>query len=181
MKSRLMEWEVFVLNEIMGFLLNMGWLAILALIVGLGFVVFEMFHPGFGAPGIIGGILLVVGVILSAHSVIQALIMVIVLMAILGIVLTLILQSAAKGHLSRHLVLNDILDKDYKAVNTEDMEYFIGKVGTTLTVLRPSGLADFDGVRLDVVSDGGYISLGTKVEIIKIEGRRIIVKTSINK
>jgi membrane-bound ClpP family serine protease len=159
-----------------GLFAGLGILSLLCLIAGLIFVIIEMFHPGFGAPGIIGAILLLVGVILYARSFIQALIMLLIIIAILGIAMTIVLQSAAKGHLSRHLVLNDSLDKDDRFASSEDLEYFIGSEGTTLTVLRPSGTADFNGVKLDVVSEGDFLPESTAVKIIKIEGHRIVVK-----
>jgi membrane-bound ClpP family serine protease len=102
--------------------------------------------------------------------------LILIIIAILGIVMTIVLQSAAKGHLSRHLVLNDSLDKDDRFASSEDLEYFIGSEGTTLTVLRPSGTADFNGVKLDVVSEGDFLPESTAVKIIKIEGHRIVVK-----
>jgi membrane-bound ClpP family serine protease len=152
-----------------------GWISLICLIVGLGFVIVEMFHPGFGAPGIIGGILLIAGVLLYARSLMQALIMIIVILAILGVVLTLVLQSASRGHLARHLVLYDSLDKDDRFSASEDLAYFIGSEGTTITVLRPSGTANFNGVKLDVVSEGEFIPKDSNVKIVKVEGHRIVV------
>jgi membrane-bound ClpP family serine protease len=155
---------------------GLGWIPIVCLIAGLAFVIIEMFHPGFGAPGIIGAILLVAGVILYSKSLLQALIMVVILLAILGVALTLVLQSASKGHLARHLVLNDSLDESVGFSNSDDLNYFIGSEGVTLTVLRPAGTADFSGVRLDVVSDGEFIPKDSKVVISKVEGHRIVVR-----
>jgi len=34
----------------------------------------------------------------------------------------------------------------------------------------------FDGERVDVVSEGGYIEADTTVVAVKVEGRRVIVK-----
>lgn len=155
---------------------GLGWLSLLCLAGGLVFVIIEMFHPGIGAPGIIGAILLIAGVILFSKSVLQALIMIVIILAILGVALTIVLQSASKGHLSRHLVLNDSLDIDAGFSTSEDLNYFIGSEGKTLTVLRPSGTADFSGIKLDVVSEGEFIPKDTDVIIIKIEGHRIVVK-----
>ncbi len=155
---------------------GLGWLSALCLLAGLLFVIIEMFHPGFGAPGIIGAILLVIGVILFSKTLLQALIMIIIILAILGVALTLVLQSASKGHLARHLVLNDSLDVDTGFSSSEDLNYFVGSEGRSLTALRPSGIADFSGVKLDVVSEGDFISKDTEVIIIKVEGHRIVVK-----
>lgn len=158
--------------ELLGFASNLQPFAILCLLLGLGFVIFEMFHPGFGAPGIIGGVLLVAGILLTARSVLDALMMIIIILAILGLALTYVLRSATKGHLAKHLVLND----ESEFINSNELEYFLGKEGTALTILRPSGTADFDGVKLDVVSDGEFIAKDSKVKVIKVIGRKIIVK-----
>jgi membrane-bound serine protease (ClpP class) len=43
-------------------------------------------------------------------------------------------------------------------------------------MLRPSGKIDVDGHYIDVVSDGSFISAGTQVEVIEVEGNRIVVR-----
>ena len=53
---------------------------------------------------------------------------------------------------------------------------FLGKEGVVLSTLRPAGIAEFDGVRLNVVSDGEYIRKNAQVRIDKVEGARIVVK-----
>ena len=52
---------------------------------------------------------------------------------------------------------------------------FIGKTGTAHTPLRPAGIAELDGVRLSVVSDGDFIKAGTPVRVDRVEGKRIVV------
>lgn len=153
-----------------------NWIPILFLIAGIVFIVIEMLQPGFGAPGIIGIVLLLLGIVLYARSLLEALIMIIILLAILGVALTLILQSASKGRLARSLVLNDTLDNNVSYPAIDDMSYFLGSEGVTITALRPSGVADFSGVKLDVVSEGEYIPKNTTVIISKIEGTKIIVR-----
>lgn len=155
---------------------GLGLVALICLLTGLVCVIIEMFHPGIGAPGIIGGILLLAGVILYARSLIQALIMIVIIIAILGIALTVVLQSASKGHLSRHLVLHDSLGEIERIEDLGDLEYFVGSEGVSLTALRPAGTADFSGVKLDVVSEGDFISKDMTVKIVKVEGHRIVVK-----
>lgn len=51
-----------------------------------------------------------------------------------------------------------------------------GTRGTALTVLRPSGKARFSAGDVDVVSDGGYIQAGTEIEVVLIEGHRVVVR-----
>ncbi|MEG0126968.1 MAG: NfeD family protein, partial [Clostridia bacterium] len=59
---------------------------------------------------------------------------------------------------------------------TKDMEVFLGKEGVTTTVLRPSGMAEFDGVKLNVVADGEYIPQNVRVKIDHVEGARVVVR-----
>jgi len=149
---------------------------IIILLLGLILLIIEMFPPGFGVAGGLGLVLLVAGIILTASTPLEALVMIVILLVILGAALTVVLHSAAKGKLSKTLVLNDSLNKEAGYIGTEDLEYFIGKEGTTLTVLRPAGTAEFDGIRLDVVSEGDYIPRNSKVKIIQVTGRRIVVR-----
>jgi len=149
---------------------------IIILLLGLILLIIEMFTPGFGVAGGLGLVLLVAGIILTASTPLEALAMIVILLVILGAALTVVLHSAAKGKLSKTLVLNDSLNKEAGYIGTEDLEYFIGKEGTTLTVLRPAGTAEFDGIRLDVVSEGDYIPRNSKVKIIQVTGRRIVVR-----
>ena len=88
----------------------------------------------------------------------------------------MVLHSAARGKLSKTLILKDSLSKESGYIGTEDLEYFVGKEGIALTVLRPAGTAEFDGVRLDVVSEGDYIPKNSRVKIIQVTGRRIVVR-----
>ncbi len=161
---------------ILNFIVTMELLSAICFVLGFVFVIFEMFYPGFGAPGVIGIILLFLGVVQTAGSVLEAFILIILIIAILGIALTIVLHSAAKGRLSKTLILNDSLKKESGFIGTEDLNYFLYKEGITLTVLRPSGIADFDGVKLDVVSESEFLPKNTKVKIIKVSGRRILVR-----
>ena len=52
----------------------------------------------------------------------------------------------------------------------------LGAVGTTVTVLRPAGSVQFGDQFVDVVSDGGYIPAGARVQVVEVEGTRIVVK-----
>jgi len=60
-------------------------------------------------------------------------------------------------------------------VASEDYTEFLGKSGTATTLLRPSGTAEIDGVKLAVVSEGEFIPAGTSVQVILVQGNRIVV------
>lgn len=46
----------------------------------------------------------------------------------------------------------------------------------TTTVLRPAGMAEFDGVKLNVVADGEYIPKDARVRVDHVEGARVVVR-----
>jgi membrane-bound ClpP family serine protease len=52
----------------------------------------------------------------------------------------------------------------------------LGAIGTTNTTLRPAGVVRIGDKFVDVVSDGGFIPAGTRVQVIQVEGTRIVVK-----
>ena len=56
------------------------------------------------------------------------------------------------------------------------MKVLVGKSGTTTSVLRPAGIGDFDGVRLNVVTEGGFIEKDMPIEIVRVDGSRIVVR-----
>ena len=153
---------------------------LICFLIGIGLMVLEAFMPGFGLPGISGIILEVVAVALTwmNHGPMAALGMTLIVLSILAIAISMSLRSAANGKLSRSkLVLNDTESNEAGYRSTEDLDVFLGKEGVTTTVLRPTGMAEFDGVRLNVVSEGEFIQSGTQVQIVRVEGSRILVRT----
>lgn len=149
---------------------------IILFLAGLICLIIEMFMPNFGVVGGIGLVLLVIGILITAKTPFEAVIMFIILLVIVAVVLAVVLRSVSKGRLSKKLILKDSLNKEAGFIGTEDLEHFIGREGIAATVLRPSGTAIIDGLKLDVVSEGEFIPKGAKVKIIQVTGRRIAVK-----
>jgi len=52
----------------------------------------------------------------------------------------------------------------------------IGDIGEVVSTLRPTGKARFGNAIVDVVAKAEFLDKGTKVEIIKIHGNRVVVK-----
>jgi membrane-bound serine protease (ClpP class) len=77
----------------------------------------------------------------------------------------------------RRLVLETGMDatKGYVSAPESDRRW-LGRTGTALSPLRPAGIADIDGARVDVVSDGGFIDVGTPIEVTRVDGNRIVVR-----
>ena len=99
----------------------------------------------------------------------------VILAAILCLALSVCLLTASKGRLNKSkLVLNDVAVPADAAENN-DLNYFLGREGTAHTALRPAGIGEFDGVRLNVVSDGEFINAGCRISVLSVEGNRILV------
>jgi membrane-bound ClpP family serine protease len=52
----------------------------------------------------------------------------------------------------------------------------LGAIGVAVTPLRPSGKAQFGEQFLDVIAEGDYVAPGGRVQVVEIEGMRIVVK-----
>lgn len=61
-------------------------------------------------------------------------------------------------------------------VSADDYTSYLGQFGTAVTLLRPSGTAEIDGVRLSVVSEGEFIAQGTPVQVVMVQGSRVVVR-----
>lgn len=148
-------------------------------LLGMGMLIAEVFMPGFGLPGI-AGIILEGGAIFFAyrlHGGLAALIVTLVILAVVAVVISLALRSAKNGKLAKSdLILKseETVEQGYTAA--KEMEFFVGKEGICKTPLRPSGIVDFDGVKLSVVSDGEYIPKDAKVVVDHVEGVSVVVK-----
>ena len=153
---------------------------LICFIAGVALLVLEAFLPGFGLPGIAGIALQVTAVVLTyiSHGAVAALGMTLIILSIVAVAISISLYSAAQGRLNRSkIILKDAETNEAGYRATEDMEVFLGREGTTTTVLRPTGIAEFDGVRLNVCSDGEFIPAGVKVQITRVEGSRVLVRT----
>ncbi len=163
--------------QALGQLFLTNWLGILCLVVGIVLIGIEIFLPGFGVPGISGIVMTTIGIIILTDSPITALMLILVILAILGILIAIAIRSAKKGRIAESpLILKEELDKESGFSSAGDMAYFIGHSGVAATDLRPAGIADFDGVKLDVVTEGNFLEKGSAIKVISVEGRRIVVR-----
>ena len=153
---------------------------ILFFLAGTALLVVEVFMPGFGVAGISGIALegVSIALMLINHGPFAALGLTILVLAMIAIVISITLRSATKGRLANSpfvLKKAETASDGYTATQG-DLDMFIGKEGTVTTTLRPVGMADIDGVRLNVNSDGEFIPKGTRVRVTSVDGLRLIVR-----
>ena len=59
----------------------------------------------------------------------------------------------------------------------QELAALAGQSGQSLSPLRPAGVALIDGHRVDVVTDGEFIESDTEVEVVAVEGSRVVVRS----
>ena len=147
--------------------------AVICLVIGVALWILEMFTPGLGVPALLGTISLIAAIVLSAQSFAHAMITLALILIFLGVCAFFIFRAFSHGKLHRIVLKESVTGDSTPLMAMTDM---VGKEGVCTTALRPAGDAEFDGKRLDVVSEGAFIEKGSAVRIDRIEGLRIIVK-----
>lgn len=150
----------------------MAYFPIILLVLGILLLIAEIYIPSFGITGVLGIILTLAGIALVADTVVEG----IIILLIIALALTVIVFVSLKWIIKKNksLVLKESLKEDNRVY--EDLKYFINKEGITVTALRPSGNVDFDGVKLQVLSNGEFIKKDVPVKVVDIQGTRILVK-----
>jgi len=162
-----------------------GWEELLLVAGGVILLGLEVFVvPGFGIAGIAGIAALVAGLGLTlvgagatASVIVGALgrVAVSILLALAsGMALLSVLPRLPFG---RRLVLDtDLRSGEGYASAPESDRLQLGHTGTALSPLRPAGVADINGARVDVVSEGSFIEAGSAIEVTRVDGNRIVVR-----
>ncbi len=146
------------------------------LILGFALLVVEMCVPGFGVPGVLGIGLSVLALYRMGPP--PALLLAIVGAYVLLLLIALIVwmrRLNGKGAFKSKLVLDAVSTRPAPADEAADLSRFAGRTGAAHTPLRPAGIAEIDGARLNVVTEGDYIEAGAPVKVERVEGNRVVV------
>ncbi len=73
----------------------------------------------------------------------------------------------------RMTVSYDLSDSSATESGLEDL---VGKRGTATSALRPAGFAELNGRRVDVVTQGEMIDKGETIQVVEVEGNRVVVE-----
>ena len=152
---------------------------IVCFLLGFGLVIVVALMPGCGIAGFSDFALEGVALVLTwqQHGTMATLGRLLIVLAVLAIAISTSLHSLTKGKLSKSSIVNSHTEStDAGYSSAEDMQMFLGSEGTATPALRPTGLGEFDGARLNVVSEGDFNENATKIRVTQIEGSRIVVK-----
>ncbi len=168
-----------------------GWEELLLALGGVALLALELFViPGFGIAGVLGILALFAALVLSllgpgdAPSFMMMATMRVVFALLFALIASLVLlRFLPRLPFGQRLVLQTGLDaaQGYASAPESDLRW-LGKQGRAASPLRPAGIAEIEGQRVDVVSEGELIDAGRLIEVVRVDGNRIVVRqtTKIN-
>ncbi|MFB3786461.1 MAG: nodulation protein NfeD [bacterium] len=174
-----------------------GWEGPLLFLLGILLLAIELFLiPGFGLTGLLGLVCVFASVVLTlmnqpVHSphfaptfnwnnLTRALFIAVMTMTAgitLAMAVPFVFPFAGRTRFGSWMFLHSKEDRERGFQSAPaGLEQLAGQIGIARSTLRPAGIAEIEGQRVDVVSEGGYVKLNTPVRVIKVEGRRVVVK-----
>lgn len=150
------------------------WLLALG-VLGFVLIAIEVFLPG-AVLGILGGICLLacVGISFSAFGASGGFASMGILLALTAVLAPVWIKYSPRTRIGRKLTL-DASDQDFQSA-PEQFKRYAGQTGRTVSFLRPSGIAQIAGERVDVVSETGFIPADRTIRVVRVEGMRIVVE-----
>lgn len=169
-----------------------GWETPLLFVLGVVLIVTEFFIlPGVFVPGLIG-VLLVLGSLfwtmvdfypggakpLSSADLEWPMLKLAISLFLACLVAVLLLRFLPESRVMRRFILETEgpPGPSFSPTASEFSGVSVGDLGTTTTILRPSGKAVIEGVTRDVITQGDFIESGSSVRVVAVEGVRIVVE-----
>lgn len=132
--------------------------------------------PGVNIVGILGALLLLGAVVYSFS-----------IFGLVGGLSTLAFSTILGGGLGylgwksgvlEKFILSEDLDDTPNTLNqlSQNRSKYLGKHGKAVTPLRPTGVVQIGNDRVEVHTEGGFISAGSKVKVVAMDRRRWFVR-----
>ena len=166
---------------------------IIVFVIGLILIALEIFViPGFGITGIAGIAMVVLGLTFSMidnnvfelgfgkafTEVFKSLLLVIISISLSLFISVYFSSKLITSSRIEGLSLKSEQKRDQGFVSVDDNTYLLGKTGTTVTMLRPSGKVEINGEVFDAISEIGYIDPGENIIINRYESGQVYVSKS---
>ena len=155
-----------------------AWFSVTLFLIGIILLVLEIFViPGFGVTGASGVAAVILGVILASPNIGQAILSLLFAIAVTVIIVIITLKNKKTRKIWGRLILAKRQEnKAGYAAQSQEIQKYLAMQGVAATTLRPSGTGVFAGERVDVVTEGEFITSGAAIEVIKVEGTRVVVR-----
>ncbi len=150
--------------------------AILLLILGLGFVLAEVFFPSFGILSIVAGLCILLADIKAFHEGGNFIgwTFIVAEIVLVPLVVWFAFRTLPKVPMGQKMLLQGPTTTPVPAV--PNLDHLAGATGTAESDLRPSGMAMIHGERVSVVSVVGMIDRGTAIVVERVEGGEVRVR-----
>ena len=92
--------------------------------------------------------------------------------------LSLVLHYYPKTPFGKRMIMADS-DEDDTLANMPvllELESLRGRFGRAISTLRPSGITDFDGRRVDTITEGMMVEPGQWVRCVDVKAGKVIVR-----
>jgi membrane-bound serine protease (ClpP class) len=159
----------------------MGWWLVLAVILFLAcaaLLIAEVFIPSGGILSIFSmGCLMGGLVIFFKHNTTMGIVGITVALVMIPAVLITAYRVLPDSKFGKKVFLAPPKREKGDAIpDTDKLNDRLGDVGSVITPLRPVGMVDFDGSRIECVSESGFIENSNNVKVIKVEGTQLTVR-----
>jgi membrane-bound ClpP family serine protease len=141
-------------------------------------IIAEVFVPSGGLISICALACLAGGIaIFFHHSLIAGWIGVGIAAAMIPVVLIFAYKIFPKTRFGKSVTLTPPHRRKGDAVpDTDKLKELLGAEGIVLTTLRPVGMCDFSGRRVECVAESGYVEKGKMVKVINVESSQLTVR-----
>ncbi len=154
--------------------------AIALFLLGLFLVSLEAFIPSAGALGLVAGSVLIwsiyQGFVASTACGVSLIVATVVALPML---FALFVKWWPLTPLGKRMLISVPDDPDELLPDGEvyrQVQSQIGKRGTAVTDLLPNGRITIEGTGFDAVTEGVLVDAGTPIEVIEVQGNRIVVR-----
>lgn len=153
-----------------------GYESLAMFIIGVILVLIEFFLPG-GIIGLLGFTAIVGSLFLASDDPVHMTISLLIAVTVSILVFILLVKVFGKQmKFFRKMILTDATKTEQGYVSNPNRVDLLGVEGKAMTDLRPSGTALIKDERVDVVTEGSFISKGSSIMIVKVEGSRVVVR-----
>ncbi|WP_254450566.1 NfeD family protein [Cohnella herbarum] len=153
-----------------------GMEALVVFLLGIALLVLEVFIPSFGILGILGIVAIIFGITMGAYDTGNALRSLGIASLVAAVIVAVFVYVFRKRGVWNRFILSEQLTTDKGYVPQVSREKWIGQEGVATSMLRPSGIAEIEGQRLDVITSGELIEKGKSIRVVSVDGTRILVK-----
>jgi membrane-bound ClpP family serine protease len=152
--------------------------AYLLIALGLALLVAELFLPSGGVLFLACSVCILVGVAMAFvyGDTATGMVTLLGVFVLVPAVATLMLYVWPRTPMGRRLILPD---QDATVANMPvnlELENLRGRYGRALSDLRPAGVVDFEGRRVDTITEGMMVAAGSWVRCVDVRAGKVVVR-----